>query len=158
MPVSQTHALAHVFLPNLTKLQGPHTFVSAIERGNKDFFEPAWSQAQLKHDPNILFLNRAPYRVGIVELPSPRDPGDAHLVAVVTRTTDGWFWKYFSLEQDYVLSTRSFRTMICEREGAKHRKIGPGPLLTGDFRKDAAAFADAALLPIISARGLAASL
>jgi hypothetical protein len=157
MPVSPTHALAHVFLPNLTKLQGPNTFVSAVERNNKDFFEPAWSQAQLTHVPDILFLHRAPYRIAVVELPAPRDLGDAHMVAVVTRTTDGWFWKYFTLEQDYVLASRTFRTMLCEREGAKHRKIGPGPALTGDFKSDAAAFADAALLPIISARGLAAN-
>ncbi len=157
MPVSPTHALAHVFLPNLTKLQGPNTVVSAVERGNKLFFEQVWMQAQIQHDPQLLFINRAPYRVAIIELPTPRDPGDAHMIAVTTRTTDGWFWKYFTLEQDYVLSTRSFRTMICEREGAKHRKIEPGPALTGEFKRDAEAFADAALRPIISARGLAAS-
>lgn len=158
MPVSPTYALAHVFLPNLTKLQTPNSVVSAVERNNKTFFEQVWMQAQVSHDPNILYLHRAPYRIAVIELPKPRDLGDAHMVAVVTRTTDGWFWKYFTLEHDYVLQTQSFRTLICERDGAKHRKIGPGPALTGDFRKDATAFADAALVPIISARGLSAAL
>lgn len=158
MPVSPTYALAHVFLPNLTKLQGPNTVVSAVERNNKAFFEQVWAQAQVQHVPNIFFLNRAPYRVAVIELPTPRDLGDAHMVSVITRTTDGWFWKYFTLEHDYVLQTQSFRTMLCERDGAKHRKLGPGPALTGDFKRDAMAFADAALLPIVSARGLSAAL
>jgi hypothetical protein len=155
MAVSPTYALAHVFLPNLTKLQGPNTVVSAVERGNKDFFEGAWAQAQLKHDPKIFYLLREPYRAGVIELPAARDVGDAHMIAVVTRRTDNWFWKYFTLEHEYVLATQSFRTALCEREGSKHRRIGPGPALTGDFGKDAAAFVDAALVPIISARSLA---
>jgi hypothetical protein len=155
MAVSPTYALAHVFLPNLTKLQGPHTLVAAVERGNKAFFEQVWLQAQLPFDPKIFFLKRDPYRCAMLELPPPRDAGDAHMIAVITRTTDSWFWRYFTLEQDYVLATRSFRTLICQREGAKHSKLGPGPQLTGDFERDAAAFADAALLPIITNRSLA---
>jgi hypothetical protein len=157
MPVSPTYALAHVFLPNLTKLQGPNTLISAVERNNKAFFDQVWAQAYVQHDPNMLFLHLAPYRVAVIELPAPRDLGDAHMVAVITRTTDGWFSKYLTLEQDYVLATRTFRTQLCEREGATHRKLGAGPVLTGDFRKDATAFADAALLPIISARGASAA-
>lgn len=155
MSVSPTHALAHVFLPNLARLQGPNTVVSAVERGNKAFFEPTWRQAQVEHDPKILFLPRDPYRVAVIELPAPRDLGDAHMICVITRTTDSWFWKYFTLEHDYVLTSQSFRTQICERDGRSHRKLGVGPALTGEFARDAAAFADAALLPIISNRSLA---
>jgi hypothetical protein len=154
MALSPTYALAHVFLPNLTKLQGPHTFVAAVERGKKEFFAPVWAQAQIEHDPVFFFLQRDPYRVAVLELPPSKDTGEAHMIAVVTRSTDQWFWKYFTLERDYVLATQSFRTLICERDGAKHRKIGPGPVLTGVFKADATAFADLALLPVISAQSL----
>jgi hypothetical protein len=152
MAVTPTYALAHVFLPNLAKLQGPNTVVSAVERGNKAFFEQAWAQAQITYDPRILYLQRDPYRIAVIELPPSKDPGEAHMIAVVTRTTDSWFSKYFTLERDYVLATQTFRTLICEREGTKHRKVNPGPALSGDFARDATAFADAALLPIVSAR------
>ncbi len=157
MPVSPTHALTHIFLPNLTKLQGPNTVVSAVERNNKLFFEQVWAQAHVQHDPQIFYLHRAPYRIGVIQLPEPRELGDAHMIAVITRTTDNWFWKYLTLEHDYALATKSYRTMICEREGATHRKLFAGPALTGDFKKDATAFVDAALVPIISARGHSAA-
>ncbi len=154
MAVSPRYALAHTFLPNLARLQGPNNFVSAVEMKKKEFFDQVWTQAQMGFVGRTIFLSRPPYRVAVVELPEPKEAGEAHMVAVITRTTEQWFWKYRTLEMDYVLATRSFRTLICEREGATHRKLGPGPALTGDFERDAAAFADAALLPIISGRGL----
>ncbi|HRC56744.1 MAG TPA: hypothetical protein PKU97_12515 [Kofleriaceae bacterium] len=153
--MSPTYALAHVFLPNLARLQGPNNFVSAAEMGKKEFFEQVWAQAQMGYTGRTFFLARDPYRIAVVELPEPKEAGEAHMVAVVTRKTEQWFWKFFTLEMDYVLTTRSFRTMICERDGNKHRKIGPGPALTGAFERDATEFADAALLPIISGRGIA---
>lgn len=155
MAVSPTYALAHVFLPNLARLQGPHNFVSAAEMKKKEFFDQVWTQAQLGFTGRTFFLARDPYRVAVVELPAPKEAGEAHMVAVVTRTTEQWFWKFFTLEMDYVLASRTFRTMICEREGNKHRKICPGPVLSGTFERDATDFIDAALAPIISGRGLA---
>lgn len=154
MAVSPSHALANVFLPNLARLQGPNNFVSAAEMKKAEFFEQVWTQAQLGYTGRTCFVARDPYRAAVVELPAPKEAGDAHMIAVITRKTDQWFWKYFILEMDYVLATRSFRTMIIERDGPKTRKVGPGPAVTGEFERDAGSFVDAALLPIISGRGL----
>lgn len=155
MAVSPSHALANVFLPNLARLQGPNNFVSAAELKKAEFFDQVWNQAQLGYKGRTCFVARDPYRAAVVELPAPKDAGDAHMIAVITRKTDQWFWKYFILEMDYVLATRSFRTMIIERDGQKTRKVGPGPAMSGTFERDAGDFVDAALLPIISARGMA---
>ena len=48
--------------------------------------------------------------------------------------------RYFTLEHDYVLATKSTRTQLCEREGQRTQKIGEGPKVTGDFQADAGAF------------------
>jgi hypothetical protein len=48
--------------------------------------------------------------------------------------------RYFTLEHDFVLAKQANRTLLCEREGQKHSKIGDGPVLTGNASDDARAF------------------
>ena len=56
---------------------------------------------------------------------------------------DPTFGRYFTLEKDYVLKTKSDRTMVCERDGQKHSKHFEGPPITGFKDADAVAFINA---------------
>lgn len=141
--MSPTYALAHVFLPNHTKLKGAASIVSAIERKEKAFLDPVWAQAYVTHDPKLFAFTRAPYRIAVITLPPPKDMGEAYLVAWVIQQGDPGFARFFTLEHDYVLATRSDRTLVCEREGTKHTKHFEGPKLTGNPDTDVAAFVDA---------------
>ena len=143
MATSPLQALAQVFLPNLTKLKGPATVVSAIERKEKSHFESVWKQSYITHDPKLYATTREQYRIGVMDLPAPKDMGDAHFVGWVVKQGDPAFSRYFTLEHDYVLKTKSNRTLVCEREGQKHTKHFEGPAVTGDFAKDSVAFIDA---------------
>jgi hypothetical protein len=142
MATSPAYALAHVFLPNQTKLRGAATIISAIERKEVTFFDPVWAQAFVKHAPKLHATTREAYRIGVVDLPPPKDLGEAHMVGWVAKHGDPAFARYFTLEHDYVLATRSDRTMVCERTGQQHTRHFEGPALTGDFAQDAAAFVD----------------
>jgi hypothetical protein len=150
MSKSPLQALTQVFLPNHTKLKGAATLISAIERKEKVHFEPVWKQAYVAHDPKLYATTRKTvnepietYRVGVIDLPTPKDMGDSHLVAWVVKQGDPAFMRYFTLEHDYVLKTSSNRTLVCERQGQQHTKHFEGPAMTGDFAKDSVAFVDA---------------
>ena len=142
MPVSPTYALAHTFIPNLIKLKGAATLISALERKEKSFLDQLWQQAYVTHDPKFTAVLREPYRIGVFTLPPPKDLGEAHMVGMVVKKTDPSFTRYYTLEHDYVLAKRADRTLLCERDGQKHTKHGDGPVLTGDFAKDSVAFID----------------
>jgi len=138
-------ALAHVFLPNLTKLKGAATIVGAIERKEKVFFDQVWAQAHVAHDARFVAVIREPYRIAVMALPEPKEMGEAFFVAWVVKKTDPGFARYFTLEHDYVLAKRANRTVLCERDGQKQTKHGDGPVVSGDFAVDAAAFVEAVL-------------
>lgn len=147
MAMTPTFALAHVFLPNLVKLKGTATVVGVIERKEKFFFDAVWAQAHIQHMPFLYSEERetttAPtqvYRIGVVDLPAPADLGEAYMVGMVVNKKDPTFAKYYTLEKDYVLKTKSDRTMICERDGQKHSKHFEGPPITGFKEADAVAF------------------
>lgn len=141
--MSPTFALAHVFLPNLVKLKGAATVVGVIERKEKFFFDAVWQQAHIEHAPFLHAQQRDPYKIGVIDLPPPKEMGEAYWVGFVTKKTDPSFGRYFTLERDYVLATKSDRTLVCERVGQQHTKHFEGPPVTGDQEKDAAAFVDA---------------
>lgn len=143
MPTSPTYALAHIFIPNLVKLKGAATIIGVIERKEKFFFDAVWQQAHVEHAPHLHAQSRDPYRIGVIDLPEPKDLGEAYFVGFVTSKQDASFGRYFTLEKDYVLATKSDRTLVCERVGQQHTKHFEGPQLTGDKDKDAAAFVDA---------------
>lgn len=144
---SPAYALAHTFLPNTTKLKGPTTMMVALEKRDRAFLEAIWKQAFIEHEPQIFTEERAPYRIGVVELPAPKDPGEAYFAGWVIDKSDITFARYFLLESDYVLAKNATRTLLTEREGIQRGtprtvKHGEGPPVTGDFAIDAAAFAD----------------
>ncbi len=149
MAMTPTFALAHVFLPNLVKLKGAATLIGVIERKEKFFFDTVWAQAHVEHMPFLYAEQRDPptggasYRIGVLDLPAPTDLGEAYMVGLVADKKDPTFGRYFTLEKDYVLKTKSDRTMVCEREGQKHSKHFEGPPITGFKDADAVAFIDA---------------
>jgi hypothetical protein len=147
MPSSPAYALAHTFLPNTTKLKGPTTMMVALEKRDHAFFEPIWKQAFIDHKPSIYTVERDPYRIGVLDLPKPKDLGEAYFAGWVIKKSDITFARFFLLEHDYMLAKKAFRTVLTEREGIqsgtpKDTKHGEGPELTGDFAKDAVAFVD----------------
>lgn len=152
MAMTPTYALAHVFLPNLVKLKGAATVVGVIERKEKFFFDQVWNQAHVEHAPFLLSTTRDPYRIGVIDLPPPKDLGEAFFFAMVVSAKDTSYARVFTLEHDYVLSKKADRTLVCEREGTKHTKHFDGPVLTGNKDADAAAFIDAFMELIIPTR------
>jgi hypothetical protein len=141
--------IAHVVLPNLMKLKGAATLVSAMERRDVSAFAQVWSATGVEHTPQVIAKERdqgnAVWRFGVMSLPKPTEMGEAYLCAFVAKKNDTSVTRYFTLEYDYVLATKSTRTIIAEREGQKTTKHGEGPAVTGDFQADASAFIDAIL-------------
>lgn len=147
MPTSPAYALAHTFLPNTTKLKGPTTMMVALEKRDQPFIDAIWKQAYIDHKPKIFTTERDPYRIGVIELPTPKDMGEAFMAGLVIKKGDTTFARFFLLENDYILAKKSNSTTLTEREGIqigtiKHSKIGPGSPITGNFDTDAVAFID----------------
>ena len=161
MPQTPAYTLAHTFLPNLVKLRGAATVIAAIERKEKTYFDSVWQQAYVTHVPHIAALQRtdetgsvtAPsYRIGVITLPAPKEMGEAHMVAIVVKKSDPSFFRYYTLEHDYVLAKKADRTLVCERDGQRHIKHFDGPVLTGNVDADVTAFVDAFMELIIPTR------
>ena len=153
MPSSPINTLAHTLLPNLVKLKGHTAFAMAVERKDKSFFDQTWKQAFVDHDPKFFYMTKdnvdktTTYRIGVVNLPEPKEMGDAYMLATVVKKNDMAFGRLFLLEKDWVMKTKQDKTTVTEREGAgahgRRMVHFDGPQLTGTFEKDAQAFADA---------------
>lgn len=152
MAMTPTYALAHVFIPNLLKLKGTATVISSLERKETTYLDPLWAQAFVTHDPQIATVQRDPYRIAMFTLPPPKELGEAHMVGMVVKKGDPQYWRYFTLEHDYVLAKKAERTLLCERDGQTHKKHGDGPVLTGNFATDSVAFIDAFMELIVPTR------
>jgi hypothetical protein len=147
MAMTPAYALAHVFLPNLLRLKGHATVMSALERRDLIYFDPLWAQAQVAHNPFVLTQHRESmsgdkFRIATMTLPVPTEMGEAHMAGIVVKANDPAFLRYFTLEHDFVLAKQASRTLLCERSGQKHSRIGDGPALTGNAEADAKAFMD----------------
>jgi len=140
MGVTPEYALAYTFLPNLLKLKGQATVMSAFERRDLVFFDPLWAQAHVTHNPYVYTEARQEYRIATVSLPPPKEVGEAYMAGIVLKSNDPVFLRYFTLEHDYVLKRNADRTVLCERAGQKHNRISDGPVLTGNQEADAKAF------------------
>jgi len=149
MGTTPNYALAHQFLPNLIRTKTPNTVIGVMERKEKFFFDQVWNQAQVSHTAQLDTSTRHGYRIGVVDFPAPKEMGEAHMAAMVVDNAGNA--RLFLLEHDYVLATKSDRTYITEREGARHKKHLVGPALTGAFAADAKAFVDA-VMPIVTGR------
>lgn len=143
MAMTPAYALAHVFLPNMIKLKGQAAVMSAIQRRDLIFFDSLWAQAQITHNPYVWSDERGLYRAAAVTLPEPREMGEAYMAGLVVASNDPSFMRYFTLELDFVLAKQANRTLLCEREGPRHVKLGDGPVLTGNREVDTRAFVDA---------------
>lgn len=149
---SPINTLAHTLIPNLVKLKGHTAFVMACERKDKPFFAQTWQQAFVAHDPKLYYATRdntdgtTTYRIGIINVPEPKEMGDVYLIGSVVKKNDSTFGRLFLLEKDWVMKTKQDKTTVAEREGAgaHGRRVvhGDGPKLTGTFETDAKAFAD----------------
>ena len=142
---SALDTIAHVVLPNLMKLKGAATLVSAMERRDVSPFAQVWQQTGVAHTPQVIAKEHDVWRFGVLSLPKPSEMGEAYLCAFVAKKNDAAITRYFTLEYDYVLATKQTRTIICEREGQRTIKHGEGPAVTGDFAADANAFVEAAM-------------
>jgi hypothetical protein len=146
---SALDTIAHVVLPNLMRLKGASSLVSAMERRDVSAFTQVWSQTGVEHTPQVIAkeLNQGNsiWRMGVMSLPKPNEMGEAYLCAFVAKKNDAGVTRYFTLEYDYVLATKSTRTIVAERDGARSTKHGEGPAVTGDFMTDASAFIEAIL-------------
>jgi len=143
---SALDTIAHVILPNLMKLKGASTVVSAMERRDVSIFAHVWQQTGVDHTPQVLAKERnETWRIGILSMPTPKEMGEAHMVAFVAKKNDAAITRYFTLEYDYVLATKSTRTILCEVDRGKTTKHGEGPKLAGDFQTDASAFVEAVM-------------
>ncbi|MGE5186930.1 MAG: hypothetical protein ACM31C_32990 [Acidobacteriota bacterium] len=141
---SALDTIAHVVLPNLMKLKGAATLVSAMERRDGSIFAQVWQQTGVEHSPQVIAKERDVWRIGVLSLPKPEQMGDAWMVAFVAKKNDASVTRYFTLEHDYVLATKQDRTQIKEKDGSLFSKRGgDGPPITGDFQTDAGAFIDA---------------
>ena len=144
---SPLDTIANVILPNLMKIKGAATLVSAMERRDVSMFAHVWEQTGIDHKPQCLAKEldqgNVVWRVGVLSMPKPKDMGDPWMCAFVAKKNDAGVTRYFTLLHDYVLSTKTDRTVIQEKEGARATKHGDGPVLTGDFQVDASAFIDA---------------
>ena len=141
---SALDTIAHVVLPNLMKLKGAATVVSAMERRDPAIFAQVWQQTGVEHTPAVIAKERDAWRIGVLSLPKPEQMGEAWMVAFVAKKNDVAVTRYFTLEHDYVLATKQNRTQIKEKDGANFTKRGgDGPPITGDFQTDAGAFIDA---------------
>ena len=141
---SALDTIAHVILPNVMKLKGASTVVSAMERRDVSLFAQVWQQTGVEHTPQVLAKERnETWRIGVLSMPAPNEMGEAYMVAFVAKKNDAAVTRYFTLEYDYVLATKASRTIVCEREGQKTLKKGEGPAISGDFQTDASAFIEA---------------
>ncbi len=147
---SALDTIAHVVLPNLMKLKGASTLVSAMERRETALFEPVWTQTGVEHKAQVIAKEKdcggaGVWRVGVLSLPTPTEMGEAYMCAFVAKKNDAAVTRYFTLEYDYVLKTKSNKAIIAEKDGSRVTKHGDGPAVTGDFQVDANAFVDAVM-------------
>ena len=140
---SALDTIAHLVLPNLMKLKGASTLVGAMERRDPSPFAQVWQQTGVEHTPQVSAKERDAWRIGVMSLPTPSQMGEAYMCAFVAKKNDAAITRYFTLEYDYVLATKTAKTALCEREGQRTVKRGEGPALTGDFQTDSNAFVDA---------------
>jgi hypothetical protein len=154
MAMTPTYALAHVFVPNLLRLKGHTSVMAALERRDLVWLDSLWAQAQVAHHPFVSTTTRESqkllnefdvrdlYRIATITLPPPKELGEAYMAGMVIKANDPAFVRYFTLEHDYVLARKVNRTVLCERVGQKHTRLGDGPTLTGNDEVDAKAFVD----------------
>ena len=141
---SPRYVAAHLLLPRFLREQGAPAVLDAIERGDADFFQPVGSMRASASRPGRA-IGRKGLRVGVLTLPMPREVTEAYLAAVVGKTPDPSYLRYFLWEKSESVFDDKPRTVISEWAGTEHRNFGQGPPFTGDLAKDSGEFVERAV-------------
>lgn len=134
----------HYLMPLFLEERGANAVLAAIDAKNADFFAPVWMRAGFRFTPALLYVTQSGYRIGILTFPQPSDIPEAYLGAVVGKTADPSFLRYFLWEEG------PFGTVIGEWNGDGHTTYGAGPNFTGNLQSDAWEFAQR-VLAVLSA-------
>lgn len=137
---SPRYLAAHLLMPRFLREQGAATVLDAIERGDADFFHPVWMNAGFGFATRPSYRAQGGLRVGVLTLPMPRDVTEAYLAAVVGKTAEPAYLRYFLWEKSESLFDDKPRTVISEWAGTEHRNYGQGPPFTGDLARDSEEF------------------
>ena len=137
---SARYLAAHLLMPRFLREQGAPAVLDAIERGDADFFQPVWMNAGFRFTTRPSYRAHGGLRMGVLTLPMPRDVTEAYLAAVVGKTAEPAYLRYFLWEKSESLFDDKPHTVITEWAGTEHRNYGQGPPFTGDLTKDGGEF------------------
>jgi hypothetical protein len=133
---SPRYLAAHLLMPRFLREQGAPAVLDAIERGDADFFQPVWMNAGFRFTTRPIYRTQGGLRVGVLTLPTPREATEAYLAAVVGKTAEPGYLRYFLWEKSEPLFDDKPRTVISEWAGTAHRNYGQGPPFTGELTRD----------------------
>jgi hypothetical protein len=137
---SPRYLAAHLLMPRFLREQGASVVLDAIERGDADFFLPLWVNAGFRFTTRPSYSAHGGLRVGVLTLPMPREVTEAYLAAVVGKTAEPAYLRYFLWEKSESVFDDKPRTVISEWAGTEHRNYGQGPPFTGDLTRDTGEF------------------
>ena len=137
---SPRYLAAHLLMPRFLREQGASVVLDAIERGDADFFLPLWVNAGFRFTTRPSYSAHGGLRVGVLTLPMPREVTEAYLAAVVGKTAEPAYLRYFLWEKSESVFDDKPRTVISEWAGTEHRNYGQGPPFTGNLTKDSGEF------------------
>ena len=133
---SPRYLAAHLLMPRFLREQGAPAVLDAIERGNAEFFQPVWMEAGFRFTTRPSYRAQGGLRVGVLTLPMPREVTEAYLAAVIGKTADPAYLRYFLWEKSESLFDDKPHTVISEWATSGHLNYGQGPPFTGDLAKD----------------------
>lgn len=122
-------------MPRFLAERGAAAVLGAIEARDAEFFVPVWMEAGFRFTPTFLSTSHGAWRVGLLTFPKPRQITEAYFGAVVGRTDEPTFLRYFLLEESVDKST-----VVGESREGRHVNYGAGSAFTGDLATDAWSF------------------
>ena len=137
---SHRYLAEHMLMPRFLREQGAHAVLDAIERGDADFFQPVWVNAGFRFTTRPSYRAHGGLRVGVLTLPMPREVTEAYLAAVIGKTADPAYLRYFLWEKSESLFDDKPHTVISEWAASGHLNYGQGPPFTGALAKDSEEF------------------
>ena len=121
----------------------------AIEYRDTQFFAPIWIEAGVRFTPNLLYAEHDGHRIGALTFPTPRDLTEAYMGAVIGRSGDPQFLRYFTWELGINVMDQTRCTVVGEWDAeGRHVNHGAGPMPSGNLPTDVWQFVQAALRTI----------
>lgn len=127
---SPRYLAEHVLLPRFLKERGAAAVLSAMQRGDRDYFLPVWMEAGFRFQPRLEFGEINGLRLGLMSFPAPREAAEAYLAIAVGKASDPAFLRYFLWERG------DSSTFITEWRDSIHLNHGVGDPFTGDLGED----------------------